>query len=257
MHHEHPQHDEHLDANLRALAPALRLPDAPDAARMASWKTRAAANPAPSREAAGERSTLGSLGAFIMARKNWFAAAAAVVAVSAAMWPFAGRSEVQAHTIVERLRSTSFDSVRWRLTNVQIDNEFAEGEVHIKFAKPISMKQFLDEDEHLDCVPSAAYAKLHVRSSQGPVPEIDMQVEAAFTPESAWVYGRVDKHAADALREAFPPLGAMLEGGILINFGKLDLDGFFDTAAEMKDGLKEAREEFRKEMGGNDEDSAP
>ncbi|MFN0011394.1 MAG: hypothetical protein ACKVS8_07095, partial [Phycisphaerales bacterium] len=42
-----------------------------------------------------------------------------------------------------------------------------------------------------------------------------------------------------------------------INFGKLDLDGFFDTAAEMKDGLKEAREEFRKEMGGNDEDSAP
>ncbi len=252
MNSERDQHDERLEANLRRVAGSLSLPDAPDAARMRSWKAAKAAPTAPLRETG----VLGSIGVFVMAKRNWIAGVAAVLAVSAAMWPFAGRSSVQAKTIVASLRSTTFESVRVSLKDVEAQGVLASGELLVRFSKPITMSQVIDDGEQVDATVSAAYAKLHARSAgKTHIPAFDVQVEAASSPENTWVYGRADLESGGMkeLREALPPVAGMLESGVLINFGAINLNDFLDEGdrAEIKEGLKEARAEMRQEAGKN------
>ena len=240
MNTQHDQHDEHLEANLRRVAGALGLPDAPDAARVRSWKAAKAAPAAELRQ----RGVLGSIGVFVMAKRNWVAGVAAVLAVSAAMWPFAGRSSVQARTIVESLRATTFDGVRLRLSNVEFKGVSAEGSIQMRFSKPLNMQQLIDDPEKCDSTVSAAYANLRVKTGKiAKVPEMDVEIEAASTAESTWVYGHASKYAMDELRKALPPVAAMVEGGVLLNFGKIDLNEFLepDLLGDVKEGLHEAR----------------
>lgn len=245
MNTERDQHDVHLDANLRRVAGSLGLPAAPDAARVRSWKAAKAAPAAESRQ----RGVLGSIGGFVMAKRNWVAGVAAVLAVGAAMWPFAGRSSVQARTIVESLRATTFDGVRLVLSNVEVKGVSAAGSIQLRFSKPLNMQQLIDDAEKCDSTVRAAYASLRVKTGKiAKLPEMDVEIEAASTAESTWVYGHASKFALDELRKALPPVAAMIEGGVLLNFGKIDLNEFLepDVLGDVKEGLQEARGEGEK-----------
>ncbi len=241
--------DRMLDANLRSVGPVLDLPEDPSPGRLRSWK---AALPA---SAASERpGTLGRIGGFIVAKKTWFAAAAACAAVAAALWPFARGSSVHASTIMASLKATTFESLRVTLSDVETAGVSATGELHLRFSKPLTMQALVDEGEKVDAAVVAAYAKLRATSSGAAAPAFDMHLEAAAAPANTWVYGRADAAGMKDLREHLPPVANMLEQGVLVNFGAVNLADLLDgdEVGEIADGIKEARDELRKEATGHD-----
>ncbi len=238
----HPQ-DEHLHANLKALGGLLTLAEEPGADRISGWKsTSGGAYPNPGRREAAPMARR------LPRRRRWLAAlsgAAAVLAAGSAILLTTGRSsQVNAATILDSLRRSSVGGVRVTLTGIEADGSTVEGQVAVRFQRPLNIESILDGNQNIEPAIEAAFANLDVRlGQQAPVPGLTLHVEGALAEASSWLFVNSNEIPAELVEGN--PTAAMLanfmRSGLIVDFGagapgrllrQLELQADADDAAD-------------------------
>jgi len=127
-----------LDANLRAVLPALGLPE-PTAAERAGWKQGGR------RHEGGERERT-VRGWFSRPRMLAAAAGLAMVgAVGAVLLPIhPGTPRVEAATILRSLQAAPMDRVRLAMSGLAFEGNSIDGSMEVRFDRPINFGQLFD-----------------------------------------------------------------------------------------------------------------
>ncbi|MBX3387777.1 MAG: hypothetical protein KF768_14520 [Phycisphaeraceae bacterium] len=188
--HDHNDHADHLlDANLRefgAIA-AHDLPHDLSPEQLASFK---AAPPATSHTLHRSPRTRSRV---LFGLSS--AAAAVILAVGVVLFPGAQPQQVSAATILDSLRARTITGVRMVINDARQDGVRLDGEFILHFRTPRTIEQLIDQAHLADPAVDPAddtdvILNASVSVDQGSLAGYWLDVHAAFSPQSRWVFAR-------------------------------------------------------------------
>lgn len=265
--------DQRLDANLRALAPRLAVPADPTDGQAARWTS---SDPTTSATPLAIHGGGGATQVAVLRRADrrhrWmaYASAAAVLAVAAGGFLIAslGTNKVQAATILKSLRNNTFSGIRATLTDIRMEGVSVTGQVQIRFDRELTAEEMFDPPaDAKPPIPDSLYCSLDVKlDGTNGAPKLDVHSEAAFSPESDWVFVRTEGAIGNV---GDNPLALFISGaaqkGVLLDLGKGNLqheilDGFnpgFDVGVDAAENRGPNVQIIKDEKGGSVKVTAP
>lgn len=189
-HNDHNAHADHLlDTNLRefgAIA-AHDLPHDLSPEQLASFK---AAPPATSHTLHRSPRTRSRV---LFGLSS--AAAAVILAVGVVLFPGAQPQQVSAATILDSLRARTITGVRMVINDARQDGVRLDGEFILHFRTPRTIEQLIDQAHLADPAVDPAddtdvILNASVSVDQGSLAGYWLDVHAAFSPQSRWVFAR-------------------------------------------------------------------